>query len=264
MLVSHGLDDDPQLDLPTGSESGRERAEDAAIPAPSPETPCSKLDSSDPANGPSEVARPVVRHRDEHGKGLMLAFQGGAEEAFEELVRGYQDAVKHFLYRYLRDRHRTEDLTQEVFIRVFRSRERYVPTAGFRTWLFTIATRLALNEIRGIRRRRRVFAEFGEGPDDTTAPIWQAASDRRQPDPSTRAEQRELDEVLGDLIEELPPKQRAAVLLSRVEELPYKDIAIALDVTVVAVKSLLMRARETLRGRVERYLDGKPLRRTTE
>jgi RNA polymerase sigma-70 factor (ECF subfamily) len=253
MLVSQRLEND----LPSGPKSGRRRHDDETAPAPSAETSCPESQTHPPAQ-PAPT-----KHRDEQGKQLMLAFQAGNEGAFEALVHGYQEAVKHFLYRYLRDRHRTEDLTQEVFIRVFRSRERYVPTAGFRTWLFTIATRLALNEIRGIRRRRRVFADLDDDPDGSMEPAWQSAPDRREPDPSARAEQRELDQVLGDLIEELPSKQRAAVLLSRIEEMPYKDIAAALDVTVLAVKSLLMRARETLRGRVERYLTGKPTPRST-
>ena len=95
----------------------------------------------------------------------MLAFQAGDSTAFDDIVYRYQQPVQNFLRRYLRDRDRMEDLTQEVFIRVYKSRERYQPTAKLRTWLFTIATRLALNEIRSIRRKRRVFSEVADEPE---------------------------------------------------------------------------------------------------
>jgi len=188
----------------------------------------------------------------------MLAFQAGDEAAFDEIVRSYQRSVQSFLFRYLSDRHRTEDLTQEVFIRVYRSRDRYQPTASFRTWLFTIATRLALNEIRGVRRRRRVFTEIDSTADATEHPIHRAP-DHRETGPDEQLEHRELEAVLARLIDELPPNQRAAVLLNRSQELSYKEIAASLDVSVMAVKSLLMRARETLRGRLEKYLGGRSL-----
>jgi len=188
----------------------------------------------------------------------MLAFQSGDDRAFDEIVRGHESAVRQFLFRYVRDRHRAEDLTQEVFVRVFRSRCRYEATAGFRTWLFTIATRLALNEIRGLRRRRRVFADV-DTSDAVGAAPWDLALDRRTPGPRETAESHELGEALSRLIDDLPENQRAAVILSRVEDLPYREIAAVLGVSTMAVKSLLMRARETLRRRLERYLQGRSL-----
>ena len=106
------------------------------------------------------------------GRELMLAFQAGNSAAFDDIVYRYQQPVQNFLRRYLRDRDRMEDLTQEVFIRVYKSRERYQPTAKLRTWLFTIATRLALNEIRSIRRKRRVFSEVPDEPEaDSPSPF---------------------------------------------------------------------------------------------
>lgn len=186
----------------------------------------------------------------------MLAFQRGDDSAFEHLVIYYQDRVLHFLFRFLKDRNRAEDLTQEVFLRVFRSRQRYRPSASFKTWLFTIASRLALNEIRGLRRRRRIFVEASNSEESAGATVWDDARDHRELDPPARLELAELEEVLGRMIEQLPRNQKAAVLLSRMEELSYREIAEALGVTRMAVKSLLMRARETLRASLGRYLDG--------
>ena len=185
----------------------------------------------------------------------MLRFQSGDEAAFDDLVREHQQPVQAFLFRYSSDRGRTEDLTQEVFLRVYQARYRYRPEASFKTWILTIATRLALNEIRGIRRRRRVFAELQDPRDDAEAEghPMQAAIDTRESSPVDRAIERELGSFLDDCILRLPEKQRAALLLSRTRDLSYREIAAALDLSVLAVKSLLTRARETLRTRLNQY-----------
>lgn len=193
------------------------------------------------------------------GRELMLAFQSGDSKAFEEIVFRYQKQVQNFLRRYLRDRDRMEDLTQEVFIRVYKSRDRYQPTAGFRTWLFTIATRLALNEIRAIRRKRRVFAEIPDEPEADSPSPFRSAADHREESPRELIEEKELGKIIERLIEELPPNQKAAILLSQLEKLSYKEIAEILEMSVAAVKSLLMRGRELLRGRLKPYFDGKPI-----
>lgn len=182
----------------------------------------------------------------------MLAFQAGDDSAFDEIVDHYRASVRSFLLRYLNDGHRCDDLTQEVFLRVYRSRRRYQPTAGFRTWVFTIATRLALNEIRSVRRRRRVIADPGQEAD---VPLADRSPDPRTESPARRLEREELAEVLDALIEKLPANQRAALILHRVEKLPYRDVAEALGVSPLAVKSLLMRARTTLRERLGPYLE---------
>lgn len=184
----------------------------------------------------------------------MLQFQRGDPAAFDRIVLGYGDAVRRFIGRYLGDADRAEDLTQEVFLRVYRARHRYRPEAGFRTWLFTIASRLSLNEIRGVRRRRAVFAEGFGGAGDGAIDVAAVAVDAAEASPEARLEVEELETLLGTWIDELPGNQRAALLLSRMESLSYAEIAEALGVSVMAVKSLLMRARETLRRRLEPYL----------
>ena len=193
------------------------------------------------------------------GRELMLAFKAGDLNVFDDIVCRYQKPIQNFLRRYLRDRNRMEDLTQEVFIRVYKSRERYKPIAGFRTWLFTIATRLALNEIRAIRRKRRVFAEIPDEPESDSPSPFRTAEDYREENPGEQTEQKELGILLDRLIEELPPNQKAAILLSRLEKLSYKEIAKVLDMSVMAVKSLLMRSREFLRGRLKPYFEGRPM-----
>ena len=193
------------------------------------------------------------------GRELMLAFQAGDSAAFDGIVYRYQQPVQNFLRRYLRDRDRMEDLTQEVFIRVYKSRERYQPTAKLRTWLFTIATRLALNEIRSIRRKRRVFSEVADEPEADSPSPFRAAEDYREEAPAEQVQEKELGKIIDRLIEELPPNQKAAILLSQLQKLSYKEIAEVLDMSVMAVKSLLMRGREILRGRLKPYFDGNPV-----
>lgn len=193
----------------------------------------------------------------------MLSFQAGDVEAFDGLVLEFRDAVFHFIRRYLSDNDRAEDLTQEVFLRVFRARQSYQPTAGFRTWLFTIATRLAFNEIRGVRRRRRHFSESARGAgrsDDPEMSLAELTADFSAQSPHDRLEQQELKELIDAWIERLPAGQRAAILLSRAEELSYHDIAGVLGISVTAVKSLLMRARESLRRKLRPYLESGQVR----
>jgi RNA polymerase sigma-70 factor (ECF subfamily) len=138
-----------------------------------------------------------------------------------------------------------EELAQEVFLRVYRSRTSYEPTAKFTTWLFRIATHLALNWIRDTRN------EKGQESLDQESPY---AAGRQVADRKKNVEERLLDEVrleeVRQAIQALPEKQRAAVLMHKYQELGYTQIAKVLGCSESAVKSLLFRAYETLRGRL--------------
>ena len=190
------------------------------------------------------------------GKEWMLAFQAGDEAAFDELVRYYNASVRRFVGRYLSDADRAEDLAQEAFIRVFKARARYRPEAKFHTWLYTIVTRLCLNEIRSQRRERRALSiqrrreSAFDGPLDD--PVEQVP-ERRPESPQERLEAEELDRVLAEAIRKLPDNQRAAILMLRFEEASYHDVGQVLGISVMAVKSLVNRARESLRASLERF-----------
>ncbi len=190
------------------------------------------------------------------GRAWMLAFQAGDPAAFDRIVLHYRSMVWRFIARYVRDLERAEDLSQEVFLRVYRARRRYRPTAGFRTWLFTIAARLCLNDLRSQRRERRVIVRL-PGAVEEGGP----GDDRLQsvPDPDSAPAEKalelsELEEALDGAIAGLPPGQRAAILLLRFEDLSYREIAEALGVSAMAVKSLINRAREKLRSGLGRFL----------
>jgi RNA polymerase sigma-70 factor (ECF subfamily) len=177
---------------------------------------------------------------------LMLGVKAGDEACFERLLAKYRTPLVCFLYRMVRNRATAEDLAQEAFLRVFRARKEYVPGAKFTTWLFRIATNLALNSLRDSRRRLRDLsvdqADENQGPGldviDPAAEIEQTLMER------------ERAKRIWAAIQELPEKQRAAVLLHKYQELGYDEIARILGCSESALKSLLFRAYETLRVRL--------------
>ena len=177
---------------------------------------------------------------------LMLRVKEGDHEAFRELIERHQRAVINVIHRAIGDAWEAEDLAQRVFIQVYRSAPRYKPTAKFTTWLFTITHNTILNEH---RRRARHVAQSLDAlaqPDDSDAAGVQVA-DTRAVDPSSEAAERELQERIQMAIQALPEAQRTAVILCRFEGLPYEEIAEVLHCSVSAVKSLLHRARQTLK-----------------
>ena len=183
---------------------------------------------------------------------LMLRVKEGDDESFRVLLEKYRNPVIHFAYRMVQDRAISEELAQEVFLRVYRSRQTYEPTARFTTWLFRIATHLALNRLRDGRKERGQHRldddRDGEMPT------------REVPDRLPSMEQRmvyqaRLQEV-RDAIAQLPDKQRAAVLMHKYEEMEYAQIAGVLECSESAIKSLLFRAYETLRARLAHMVSG--------
>jgi RNA polymerase sigma-70 factor (ECF subfamily) len=190
----------------------------------------------------------------------MLAFQGGDDEAFRRLLEAFQASVFRFLVGRVGDAGRAEDLTQEVFLRVFRARDKYRPTASFRGWLFTIAHRLALNELRSRRRRFRIFARrlpsaslsTESSAEPSADEFWSQIPDPKGRPPEEAAETAEVEHRIGELMDRLPPNQRVALELVAAEGLSYAEAAAVLGTTVSAVRSLLVRAREALRRGLSR------------
>ena len=174
---------------------------------------------------------------------LMLQVRAGDAQSFELLLVRHRNPVVRYLTRMTGNQAVAEELAQEVFLRVYRARDRYEPTAKFTTWLYRIATRLALNSIRDHKPERYMRSLDDSGVDD--GPTLEAVDGR-----ATR-EQELLAEaglaVVRNAIAELPEKQRAAVLMHKYEELDYQQIAGALDCSVSAVKSILFRAYQRLR-----------------
>jgi len=176
---------------------------------------------------------------------LMFRVKEGDGTSFALLLEKHRVSVIHFLYRMVQNHAIAEELGQEVFLRVYRARSSYEPTAKFTTWLFRIATHLALNWLRDGRNER---AQERIDDDSVDMPARQI-SDRN---PSV--EQRMLYDVkleeVRRAVAALPEKQRAAVLMHKYEEMEYSQIAKVLSCSESAIKSLLFRAYETLRARL--------------
>ncbi len=176
---------------------------------------------------------------------LMLRVRAGDDGAFEELVERYRVRVFGGFFRRLGDRQEAEDLTQEVFLRLYRYRDRYQPRARFATWLFHIAQNVARNAVRSRRRRAALRLEGLSSPAEGQA-LEFLLPDRGEA-PSQPMERSELAGAVRAAVELLAGRQRAAVELHQFEDRTYNEVAARLDMTPKAAKSLLYRARNQLR-----------------
>ncbi len=177
---------------------------------------------------------------------LMLEVKRGDETSFELLLQRYRTPLIHFLSRMVRDAAAAEDLAQEVFLRVYRARKDYKASAKFTTWMFRIATNLALNALRDGRYRQLEFSLDDPQEGEDGQPQMFEVPDR-EPMAEQKLIERDRAAVIRRAIHALPEKQRAAVLLHKYHEMDYDEIARILDCSVSALKSLLFRAYETLR-----------------
>jgi len=184
---------------------------------------------------------------------LMLRVSRGDVESFALLLNRHRAPLLHYFVRMVRDRGLAEDLTQEVFLRVYQARERYQPEARFTTWLYRIATNLALNAIRD-RKGEATAPEPAACEGDPTPPLERVADQR--PTTEQQMMESERQRFIREAIEALPEKQRAAVILHKYQEVDYRQIASVLKVSESAVKSILFRAYESLRLRLEPLVEG--------
>lgn len=182
---------------------------------------------------------------------LMLRVRSGDGESFDELLRRHRMPLLNYFYRMLRDHALAEDLAQEVFLSVYKARDRYEPDAKFTTWLYRIATNLALN---AIRDRRGKWNQADEHEDEGEPQEARFVDSR--PTVEQQLMQSDRGRLVREAVEALPENQRAAVILHKYQEVDYKQIAQILDLSESAVKSLLFRAYESLRVRLEPLLKG--------
>ncbi len=183
---------------------------------------------------------------------LMLRVKQGDLEAFEELVEKYKQPVTNLIYRTLHDAMEAEDLAQNVFLQAYKSAHRYRVSAKFSTWLYTIARNLCLNEI---RRRSRHPADSLDAlhPEQEDQPLRQF-EDKKSFSAPENVLQGELVDKVEQALAALPENQRTALLLCREEEMSYEQIADVLECSLSATKSLIQRARETLKQKLKPYL----------
>ena len=208
-------------------------------------------DRRDPVKHSGDEENPALRDPEVR---LMLRAKEGDERAFAKLVTSYQHRLVGVLAHMLGDAATAEDVAQEVFLRVHQARRGYQPTARFSTWLFRIANNLALNRIRDDGRRK----EFVMNGDDSSPfgprPAERLVADESGLMPARQFDKAEMRSVVQSALKTLNKHQRMAVLLHKYEELSYSEIADALDMSPAAVKSLLSRARDNLREKLEPYV----------
>lgn len=183
----------------------------------------------------------------------MLEVRDGSAAAFETLMRRYQSRLVTVLEHLIGDRDQAEDLAQEVFLRVYRSRHSYQPGSKFSTWLYTIAHNLASNARRYRARRKEVNLQ-GNTPSGSVPSLDEMAQAASGQMPTRQLDRSEMREVVRGAIATLNERQRMALLLNKFEEMSYADIAETMGLTEKAVKSLLSRARVNLRQILEPYI----------
>jgi RNA polymerase sigma-70 factor (ECF subfamily) len=183
---------------------------------------------------------------------VMLRVKSGDEAAFDFLVQKYRRPLVSFMYRMAHNAAAAEDLAQEVFLRVYRSRQTYEASAKFTTWLYRIATNLAVNHARDTRRERPEVTVSLDEPDEETGTTMDV------PDASMTVEEamvrRERLAAIRSKVEALPERQRLAVMMHKYQQMDYKQIADVLKLSESATKSLLFRAYESLREQLKQFI----------
>ena len=183
---------------------------------------------------------------------VMLELRAGNMAAFDVLLAKYRKPIIHFMFRMVHNQAVAEELAQEVFLRVYRSRETYRAEARFSTWLYRIATNLGVNHARDTRHERSASTVYLDEPDAETGTTPDVADDT----PSAEAEmlRRERMNAIRQHVMALPERQRTAVLMHKYEGLDYKQIGEVLKLSESATKSLLFRAYQTLRERLKDFV----------
>lgn len=185
---------------------------------------------------------------------LVREFIAGDDAAFAQLVGKYKDAITNYINMIIGNYDTSVDLCQETFLRVYRNIERYSNLYQFSTWIYRIATNLAIDEIRYRKRRGRVFYRnvWGkQNAENGALPEYEIADVRTGP--GEEVLRKESGKILGDAIRSLPEKYRTAFVMREVQELPYETIATILKCSAGTIKSRLHRARELLQRKLERY-----------
>jgi RNA polymerase sigma-70 factor (ECF subfamily) len=189
---------------------------------------------------------------------LMLEFQKGNKSSFEALMRKYFPLILNFTYRYIGNRETAEDLTQEVFIRVYNSAARYSPRSRFKTWIYTIAKNISINELRRLKRAPASLDEHFKVDDDK---LRSQMADQNITNPDDKMIQTNMISIIRAAVNDLPVNQRTAVILRRYDDFSYHEISKVMNLSVGAVKSLLNRARKNLKNKMGHLIDNEHLGR---
>jgi RNA polymerase sigma-70 factor (ECF subfamily) len=179
---------------------------------------------------------------------LMLQIAKGDEHAFEILVERHQASLLNLIYRFLGDRTKSQDLSQEVFLRVWQAARDYKPKAKFTTWLYHIAANLCLNELKASRRKK--WLRFFQTDTDEQRAGENDLFDS-SPSPEDLLLSRERSLQITNALQSLPANQRMALILKRYDDLSYEEIGRILNCSVSAIESILVRAKRNLQEKLK-------------
>lgn len=209
------------------------------------------------AQNVSPLATPVTANSAETDPDVeaMLRVKTGDEAAFSYLVQKYRRPMVGFMFRFCHNPSTAEELAQEVFLRVYRSRTGYEPSAKFTTWLYRIATNLAVNHARDTRHERPENTVRLDEPDQETGTTPDLADEELSVE--AKLVKRERLAAIRSKVNALPERQRLAVIMHKYQEMDYREIAGVLKLSESATKSLLFRAYETLREQLKEFVTGK-------
>jgi len=211
-----------------------------------------------PALGSGPASRPDAHRGLNHAAdessdaAIMLRVAAGDESGFNYLVEKHHRPIIHFLFRMVRNQAVAEELAQEVFLRVYRSRESYRAEAKFTTWLYRIATNLAVNHARDTRHERSAQNVYLDSPDEETGTTPDVADD--EPSVEQRMMRDERMAAIRAQVMALPERQRMAVLMHKYQGMDYRQIGEVLKLSESATKSLLFRAYQTLRDKLKGFV----------
>jgi len=184
---------------------------------------------------------------------VMLQVRAGNDAAFNYLVEKYHRPIVHYMYRMVHNQAIAEELAQEVFLRVYRSRETYRAEARFSTWLYRIATNLGMNHARDTRHERSAHTVYLDEVDAETGTTPDVADTRLSAEEVLVREERL--KAIRQQVMALPERQRTAVLMHKYQGLDYRQIGEVLKLSESATKSLLFRAYQTLRERLRGFVE---------
>ena len=218
------------------------------------------LDNPVAGTGTGHVAEPsrirkgpsIMRRTSRSDAAVMLRVAAGDEAGFNYLVGKYHRAMISFLFRMVHNQAVAEELAQEVFLRVYRSRESYRAEAKFTTWLYRIATNLAVNHARDTKHERSAQTVYLDAPDEESGTTPDVADDTPSVEQSMLRDERMA--AIRAHVMALPERQRMAVLMHKYQGMDYRQIGDVLKLSESATKSLLFRAYQTLRDKLKDFV----------
>lgn len=201
----------------------------------------------------TEVPQVDVSEQDLSDHSLIEATRHGDEAAFAEIMRRYRSPIVNFLYRFLNDYEEAVDLAQETFVRIYFAIDRYHTSYAFSTYIYRIASNLAISELRR-RKRRRILSLNGllQNGSQEEAADFEPADERKLPDADLVDD--EQSRVIGRAISALPEKYRLPLILRDIEGRSYEDVAVILELGLGTTKSRISRARGLLKEKLKGYV----------